>query len=66
MSLVLQVGAAGYLPRRLFPPNSRTAQLHNGLAVEYFDFAPSLAPYMESAALIISHAGVAWSSCVEA
>lgn len=52
-----QVGAAEYTPRRLFPPNSRTAQLHNGLAVEFFDFAPSLAAHMEAAALVISHAG---------
>lgn len=29
----------------------------HGLSVEYFDFAPSLAQHMESAALIISHAG---------
>eukprot|EP00887_Chlorella_sp_A99_P002579 scaffold6.g2579.t1 len=56
------VGKAEYKPHRLFPPNSRVAQLHSGLqarwsSVEYFDFAPSLAEHMEGAALVISHAG---------
>lgn len=55
--LVMQVGSAGYLPHRLFPPNSRTAQLHSGLSVEWFDFAPSLAPHLEAADLVVSHAG---------
>ncbi len=62
----MQVGNAEYVPHRLFPPNSRTAQLHNGLSVEYFDYAPSLAPYMESAALVISHAGKALACSMQA
>jgi beta-1,4-N-acetylglucosaminyltransferase len=53
----LQIGNAGYKPHRLFPPNSRTGHLHNGLAVEYFDYAPSLATHLGGAALVISHAG---------
>lgn len=48
---------AEYIPRRLLPPNSRSTRLHNGLAVEYFDFAPSLADHLRGAALVISHAG---------
>lgn len=52
-----QVGAASYTPRRLLPPNRRIARLHSGLAVEYFDYAPSLADHLRSAALVISHAG---------
>lgn len=49
---------AEYRPRRLLPPNRRTGRLHNGLAVEYFDFAPSLAEHLRGAALVVSHAGV--------
>lgn len=55
--LVMQVGASGYTPHRLFPPNSRVGRTHAGLAVEYFDYAPSLADHLASAALVISHAG---------
>lgn len=55
--LVMQIGRADYTPRRLLPPNSRAARLHSGLAVEYFDFAPSLAEHLGTAALVISHAG---------
>lgn len=55
--LVMQIGRAEYTPRRLLPPNSRAARLHSGLSVEYFDFAPSLADHLRSAALVISHAG---------
>ncbi|KAL4427919.1 hypothetical protein ABPG75_002008 [Micractinium tetrahymenae] len=55
--LVMQIGSAEYIPRRLLPPNSRSTRLHNGLAVEYFDFAPSLADHLRAAALVISHAG---------
>ncbi|KAI7837467.1 hypothetical protein COHA_008725 [Chlorella ohadii] len=55
--LVMQIGRAEYRPRRLLPPNRRTGRLHNGLAVEYFEFAPSLAEHLRSAALVVSHAG---------
>ena len=48
---------ADYRPRRLLPPNRRTGRLHNGLAVEYFEFAPSLAEHLRGAALVVSHAG---------
>lgn len=55
--LVMQIGRAEYTPRRLLPPNRRAARLHNGLSVEYFDFAPSLSDHLRGAALVISHAG---------
>jgi beta-1,4-N-acetylglucosaminyltransferase len=55
--LIMQIGRAQYTPRQLLPPNQRSARLHSGLAVEYFDFAPSLAEHLGGAALVISHAG---------
>lgn len=55
--LVMQVGAGQYRPRRLLPPNAKTTKLLNGLTVEYFEYADSLATYLQEAALVISHAG---------
>jgi beta-1,4-N-acetylglucosaminyltransferase len=40
------------------PAGAASARLPAGLAVEYFDFAPSLAEHVAGADLVISHAGV--------
>ena len=53
----VQVGAAEYVPRHILQPDQERARLANGLMVERFDYRPSLAALMASAALIISHAG---------
>ena len=50
--LVVQRGNGDYEPHNLQGPVAA-----NGLSVEFFDYAPSLRKYMESASLIISHAG---------
>ena len=55
--LVIQVGASAYRPHRLLPPNSRSSRMPNGLHVEWFEYAPSLAPLLEASQLVISHAG---------
>lgn len=55
--LVIQAGASDYRPNRIFPPNAKVACLSNGLQAEWFEYAPSLAPLLEEAALVISHAG---------
>ena len=59
--LTMQIGSALYQPHRLFPAGQRSNVLENGLNVQYFDFAPSLAAHMAEADLIISHAG---SGCI--
>ncbi|KAL3152711.1 hypothetical protein ABBQ38_012302 [Trebouxia sp. C0009 RCD-2024] len=55
--LVIQKGAGKHQVQTLVPVGSQHHQLSNGLQVEVFDFAPSLAEYMQAADLIISHAG---------
>jgi beta-1,4-N-acetylglucosaminyltransferase len=55
--LVVQVGAGAYVPCKLLPKGTKSGRLANGLSVEYFNFAPSLADHMTTADLIISHAG---------
>ncbi|KAL3156241.1 hypothetical protein ABBQ32_012517 [Trebouxia sp. C0010 RCD-2024] len=55
--LVIQKGAGKHQVQTLVPAGSQHNQLSNGLQVEVFDFAPSLADYMQAADLIISHAG---------
>ncbi|BDA41465.1 probable bifunctional UDP-N-acetylglucosamine transferase [Coccomyxa sp. Obi] len=55
--LIMQVGAGSHIPCQIVPKGQNSGTYSHGLSVEYFDFAPSLAQYMESAALIISHAG---------
>jgi beta-1,4-N-acetylglucosaminyltransferase len=55
--LIMQMGAAQYTPSVLFPDDKASGTLPNGLHVSYFQFAPSLADYMQQADLIISHAG---------
>lgn len=59
--LIMQIGSALYQPHRLFPAGQPSNVLENGLNVQYFDFAPSLAAHMAEADLIISHAG---SGCI--
>ncbi len=53
----VQVGNGDYKPCRLLPAGASSARLPSGLAVECFDYRPSLAALMARAALIISHAG---------
>ncbi|WIA23306.1 hypothetical protein OEZ85_000073 [Tetradesmus obliquus] len=55
--LIIQKGAGKYVPCQLVPAGTTAAQHASGVWVEYFDFCPSLAAYMSSAALVISHAG---------
>lgn len=50
--LVVQRGNGDYEPHNLRGPIAA-----NGLHVEFFEYAPSLSGHMESASLIISHAG---------
>ena len=55
--LVIQKGAGKHQIQTLVPLGSQHHQLSNGLQVHVFEFAPSLATYMQAADLIISHAG---------
>ena len=55
--LVIQKGAGAYQVQTLLPAQAQSHQLSNGLQVQVFEFAPSLADYMKTADLIISHAG---------
>lgn len=55
--LIIQKGAGKHHIQTLIPLGSQHHQLSNGLHVEVFEFAPSLADYMQAADLIISHAG---------
>ena len=55
--LVIQKGAGKHKIKALVPVGSQDNQLSNGLQVQVFEFAPSLAEYMQAADLIISHAG---------
>lgn len=48
--LIIQMGRGLYIP-------SKASGEDGSLAVEYFTFSPSIANYMRSASLIISHAG---------
>ncbi|RWR79735.1 UDP-N-acetylglucosamine transferase subunit ALG13 isoform X1 [Cinnamomum micranthum f. kanehirae] len=48
--LLIQMGRGSYIP-------STSSGEDGSLAVEYFTFSPSIADYMKSASLIISHAG---------
>lgn len=55
--LIIQKGAGKHQVQTLVPIGSQHHQLSNGLQVQVFEFAPSLADYMQAADLIISHAG---------
>lgn len=55
--LVIQKGAGKYQVQTLVPQGSQYHQFDNGLQVQVFEFAPSLAKHMQAADLIISHAG---------
>eukprot|EP01026_Neomeris_dumetosa_P010538 TRINITY_DN13933_c1_g1_i1.p1 TRINITY_DN13933_c1_g1~~TRINITY_DN13933_c1_g1_i1.p1 ORF type:complete len:233 (-),score=26.91 TRINITY_DN13933_c1_g1_i1:138-761(-) len=54
--LIIQKGKGKYFPRNLVPEGESVAT-ESGLRVEVFDYKPTIAPYIEQAALIISHAG---------
>ncbi|DBA82262.1 TPA: hypothetical protein ACH3X2_000532 [Trebouxia sp. C0005] len=56
-ALVIQKGAGRYQVQTLVPLGRQHHQHSNGLQVQVFEFAPSLADYMKQADLIISHAG---------
>lgn len=55
--LTIQKGAGRYQLSTLVPLGQTQHALQNGLQVTVFEFAPSLATYMQQADLIISHAG---------
>ena len=55
--LIIQKGAGKHQVQTLVPFGGQDNQLSNGLQVQVFEFAPSLAEYMQAADLIISHAG---------
>ena len=55
--LVIQKGMGKHQIQTLVPVGSLDNQLSNGLQVQVFEFAPSLAENMQAADLIISHAG---------
>eukprot|EP00775_Hariotina_reticulata_P011613 gene11613-11757_t len=55
--LIIQKGAGEYAPHQLVPAGSTSAEQPGGFRVSYFDFSPSVAEYMSSSALVISHAG---------
>lgn len=56
-NLLVQKGAGSYQLSNILPLEQAQQQLSIGLQVQVFDFAPSLAEYMQQADLIISHAG---------
>ena len=56
-ALVIQKGAGRYQVQTLVPLGKQHHQHSNGLQVQVFEFAPSLAEYMKQADLIISHSG---------
>jgi beta-1,4-N-acetylglucosaminyltransferase len=55
--LVIQAGDGDYRPHRIFPPHCTSFRMPSGLYIEWFDYAPSLEPYIAAAKLVISHAG---------
>ncbi|KAG2497223.1 hypothetical protein HYH03_004812 [Edaphochlamys debaryana] len=54
--LVIQKGNGTYSPSNILPKGQTTGTTE-GVQVEYFDYSPSLAAYITSSALVISHAG---------
>ena len=56
-ALVIQKGAGRHQVQTLVPLGKQHHQHSNELQVQVFEFAPSLAEYMQQADLIISHAG---------
>ena len=55
--LVIQKGAGRYQVQTLVPLGEQHHQHTSGLQTSVFEFAPSLADFMQQADLIISHAG---------
>lgn len=49
--LLIQMGRGSYIP------TTKSAEESGGLAVDYFTFSSSIADYLKSASLVISHAG---------
>ena len=58
-TLIIQAGASeDYTPHKLLGSSTKMkGTLENGLLVEWFEYCPSLAPYLDEAKLVISHAG---------
>ncbi|GIL75478.1 hypothetical protein Vretimale_8113 [Volvox reticuliferus] len=54
--LIIQKGNGTYFPS-VIVPKGQTKATTEGVEVEYFEYSPSLASYITSAALVISHAG---------
>ncbi|GIL51385.1 hypothetical protein Vafri_7382 [Volvox africanus] len=54
--LIIQKGNGTYCPG-VIVPKGQTKATTEGVEVEYFEYSPSLASYISSAALVISHAG---------
>ncbi|KAL5714553.1 N-acetylglucosaminyldiphosphodolichol N-acetylglucosaminyltransferase [Ranunculus cassubicifolius] len=48
--LLIQLGRGSFIP-------TKSGGEHGGLAVDYFTFSSSIADYLKSASLVISHAG---------
>ena len=61
--LIIQLGNGNHLPSTLLPAGcgsgAGSGKAENGLLVEWFRFAPTLAKHIETASLVISHAGSA-------
>ena len=58
--LIIEAGVSDYRFENLFEQSSKVEQIHrigNGLTVEWFEYAPTLVPYLDSASLVISHTG---------
>ncbi|KAH0470117.1 hypothetical protein IEQ34_001675 [Dendrobium chrysotoxum] len=53
-NLLIQMGRGSYIPRK---STMQSCGEDESLVVDYFTFSPSIADYMRSASLIISHAG---------
>ena len=61
--LIIQLGNGNHLPSTLLlagrGSDAGSGQAENGLLVEWFRFTPTLAKHIETASLVISHAGSA-------
>mmetsp|Transcript_17177 Transcript_17177/g.54939 ORF Transcript_17177/g.54939 Transcript_17177/m.54939 type:complete len:186 (+) Transcript_17177:1732-2289(+) len=56
-SLLLQIGTGEYEPHNVFGREGEATKHRTGVTLEYFRLRPSLAQLVESASLVISHAG---------
>ncbi|MFS7933608.1 putative N-acetylglucosaminyldiphosphodolichol N-acetylglucosaminyltransferase [Helianthus anomalus] len=55
--LVIQMGRGSYIPKK-------SSGEDGSLVVKYFTFSSSIADYLRSASLVISHAGINLINCV--